>query len=62
MTEVCDEREAMCRCSKEAGHVEAGDKVHECHPDRCTGAWEKDPFKIVMLPFPVGDPRPWESE
>lgn len=63
---VCDIRAGNCRCAKEAGHVDAGDPVHGCHPDRCTGAWrgtwEDDDFIILSLPFPVGTPRPWEFQ
>ena len=56
--EVCGNVVSMCRCTKEPGHVEAGDDVHECDPDVCTGAWKGDfvageGFVIVRLPFPV---------
>lgn len=59
---ICDARAAQCRCYKAAGHVEAGDEVHECDPSRCSGAWTQDPFGIVRLPFPQGDRalEPWE--
>lgn len=36
---VCDAQAALCRCVKDAGHVEAGDLVHRCDPNVCTGAW-----------------------
>lgn len=63
---VCDARAARCRCHKTAGHVEAGDPVHACPPDRCTGSWSGDfdagpeGFAVVTLPYPVGDPTPWD--
>lgn len=61
---VCDERAADCRCIKPAGHVEAGDPVHGCHPDRCTGEWsgvmDTATFRVVNLPVAVRGPVPWE--
>jgi len=62
---ICDERFSNCRCHKDAGHLEAGDEIHECDPARCTGAWRNtpsDPRQVVRLPFPVGTPRPWPEE
>lgn len=62
---VCDARAYACRCAKDAGHdVAAGDPVHACAPDRCTGSWtgsfDAETFRPVTMPFPVGEPRPWE--
>lgn len=61
---ICNDREARCRCHKDAGHVEAGDPVHECDPKRCTGAYSREggEFQVVRLPFPVGDPEPWPDD
>lgn len=63
---TCPSTAARCRCHKDDGHVEAGDEVHECHPDRCTGAWTGSDadgtFEVVRLPFPVGAPRPWPDD
>ena len=65
---LCDARASRCRCAKTVGHVEAGDEVHACHPDVCTGQWigdffaKDDSFRIVSLAFPVGEPRPWPDE
>jgi hypothetical protein len=60
---ICDARAEQCRCHKDAGHVEAGDRVHACDPRRCTGEWIGDhdggDFAVVAWPFPVGDPEPW---
>lgn len=61
---VCPHRAGQCRCSKDDGHDLAGDPVHECHPDRCTGAWTgtwpTPDFQVVRFPWPVGPPEPWE--
>lgn len=61
----CDQRASRCRCAKPAGHVEAGDDIHSCPPNECTGQWtgrwgEPD-FKVIAWPFPVGDPY-WPKE
>jgi hypothetical protein len=60
---ICDAREAQCRCHKDAGHVEAGDPVHECDRRRCQGAWRVDDgeFTVVRLPYAVGIPDPWST-
>lgn len=45
MSSQCEATLAKCRCDKDAGHVEAGDKAHEClghSPDTgktCKGSW-----------------------
>jgi uncharacterized protein (DUF39 family) len=61
---LCDTRAAQCRCFKDAGHVEAGDDLHECDPTRCTGAWTGEygagTFMVMRLPLPVTEPRPWD--
>ena len=61
---ICADRQARCQCHKAAGHVEAGDPVHECDPRRCTGAYARlnGEFQVVRFPFPVGDPAPWSDE
>ena len=64
--ELCDARASRCRCAKPAGHVKTGDAVHACHPDRCSGQWVgvqgTSLFQVVALPFPVGQPRPWDED
>lgn len=71
---ICDARAHRCRCHKDAGHVDAGDDVHACPPDRCTGSWTGDydsggvdaggTFQIVTLPHPVGERafEPWPDD
>ena len=65
MTELCDARAHLCRCHKDAGHVEAGDPIHACPPDRCYGKWigefDTETFFAVEAPWPVGEPRRWDT-
>lgn len=62
---ICDARAASCRCFKDAEHDKHGDHLHECDPDRCTGAWTGDydggDFMVIRLPFPVSEPAPWDT-
>jgi hypothetical protein len=60
MSPQCEATLAKCRCDKDANHVEAGDKVHEClGPNHrtakpCHGSWsgsdETGDLEIVLYP------------
>lgn len=52
--EMCGQQAAACICIKQPGHVEAGDEVHACDPDRCGGSWTgsegADDFNVASFP------------
>lgn len=54
---VCAASAAQCHCVKDFGHIEAGDSVHACNPNECTGQWSGDldgpDFKVVEFPTAV---------
>lgn len=57
---TCDLRIASCRCTKPAGHVEAGDDVHACDAG-CGGSWtgdNEDTFMPVTFPSGIGTGLP----
>lgn len=51
--QLCGKAAARCRCTKPAGHVEAGDPAHKC-TDLCGGSWtgthSGEDFKVVSYP------------
>ena len=51
MADTCAELLASCDCTKDAGHVEAGDPVHECSED-CGGRWSGEHPHIMVLRYP----------
>lgn len=61
---ICGAQVADCCCFKDAGHVDAGDRIHECDPHRCTGAWigVEPGWRPARIPFPVYGPPPSGEE
>lgn len=58
---LCKDSQAQCRCSKPENHVELGDDLHECHKNRCMGAWKRGAhgeFIMIRLPFLVEQEEP----